>query len=310
MQPSKVNNIYTKCHRISYVPTQLPHLSFRLMQKPKKSHSICSYEIETENLQKREKIYKHRKSQDTIQNLEEYVREKLINSSMDSIHYINTLSDSKVFSLEKSHSINSSISKKTHKTNKVVLPYLNIKTKDKIICEENFSKSKEDVEDIMKLPSFITDRTLESEKLKNKEIMKIKKIINSCVLSIKKIDDKKNKLKSKKPYVKTQEDLVKDAHYVVFELDNGKNYQKNKANCGPPGNTLKSFSSKHKTLKKEFEENDRKEVRFPLLFKKVLENFKEIKRPDNNFQLFSQTPYNKLVMRNVNQTLRIYKTKS
>ena len=77
-----------------------------------------------------------------------------------------------------------------------------------------------------------------------------------------------------------------------------------------PINTMKNFADRHKVVsqRKLQEETETKEIRFPMLFKKIIENSNQFKGPNHNFELFSKTPYNKLIiMMNVKQTLRIQK---
>ena len=296
---SKPAGIHVKKHLISYFPTHLSHLSFPSLHRPLKPEAICSYDLENNFLEIPKKNKKQLREEKIINNnFNEYIRLKLASSSMDSIL------DSKETTLEQIHSKNTSIRSKKTKKSIIFLPYLHIKQSPSKESE-NTIEIKDNERDLMKLPSFITERTLENENKLNKEIIKRKKKINSFASTIKKIEEKKKKHKIKKPYSKNHDELIKDAHYAVFEIENDKNNMKK---IEGTHNNLKNFTNRHRTSENKLELNERKEVRFPLLFQKVLASFKEIKRPDNNFQLFSQIPANKLLMKNVNQTLRIRKT--
>lgn len=285
----------------TYIPTHLPHLSFPSLQKVRKSESNCSYETENKNLSK--KSHRRKKTRNHQQSFEEYISSKLLSFSADSIHYVKTM-ESK---LEKSMSPTLSHSNKQNKNkkNSQRVPYLDLKasiknaTKTELITTEDYENKK------MSLPSFITDKTVEYEKQKNREIMERKSRINSFALKIKKLEEKRKKHKSKKPYSKNQDDLIKDAHYVVYELETEQN---NLKNINRPINTMKNFAERHRVTEKKIkDEIEKKEIRFPLLFQKILCDSNQFQGPNNHFELFSKTPYNKLIMKNVNQTLRIPK---
>ena len=288
-----------KRHQSTYIPTHLPHISFPSLQKVRKPES---YDIENKN----KNSHQRKKTRTDQQSFEEYISSKLLSFSADSIHYVKTM-ESK---LEISMSPTSSISKKQNKNknDSQRVPYLDLKVSIKsglkapnndLIMTEDYNNNK------MRLPSFITDQTVEYDKQKNREILERKSRINSFAMKIKKLEEKRKKHKSKKPYSKNQDDLIKDAHYVVYEMETEQN---NLTRMNRPINTMKNFAERHRVMAKEIKaEIERKEIRFPLLFQKILCDSNQFQGPNNHFELFSKIPYNKLIMKNVNQTLRIPK---
>lgn len=301
------SNGYEKIRRQStYIPTHLPHLSFPSLQKVRKNESNCSYDTENKNLNKNS--HGRKKTRTNQQSFEEYISSKLLSFSADSIHYVKTMEsklEKSILSPVSSHSKKQS----KNKMNNQRVPYLDLKVSiqlSKLKAPNNDLIMTEDYENKkMRLPSFITDQTVEYDKQKNREILERKSRINSFAMKIKKLEEKRKKYKSKKPYSKNQDDLIKDAHYVVYELETEQN---NLKIMNRPINTMKNFAERHRvTAKKIKDEIERKEIRFPLLFQKILCDSNQFQGPNNHFELFSKTPYNKLIMKNVNQTLRIPK---
>lgn len=308
-----VKDLYGKKYS-TYIPTHISHISFPQLQKKPKLELTSSFDIE-ENRKLEQIQQKKPKKMKTQPSFHTYVQIKLSNS----VSELSTNDPFNLYMLEATNSLN--LSKSTSINNKRLtklktisnrLPYLKSEPTEK---EENYQfstqKTQKNNDNAFTLPSFITNKTLENDRKKSQEILERKQKINSFALSIKQLENQKKKQKSKKPYVKTQEDLVRDAHFAVYELEKLGNTRNEIIKIeGSYSNNIKNFIKRQKKSQAQIRSyHHEKEIRFPLLFQKIFETSKEIKRPDNNFLLFSQTPYKKSIMRNVKQTLKIINKK-
>lgn len=298
-----------------FIPTHFQYVSFPSIRTKKKSESLSGLFLPKD----RSKLILPKEKKNKETSFQKYLQTKLSlptieNEALSTDRKENAKTSKRKASQNTFNDSSSDYTQLHLKNQNLFLSALSAGDSNMLISEYYPSLNEGKKKHYLDPPDFILERTIDYERLKSNEIQERKRKIDRFESVMRIGVEQQKKVKPKKPYVKSQEDLVKDAHFVVFEREELEASRNEILKIGSENkrankNHMKEFIKRQRKSQEEFRElmKNEKEIRFPLLFKRIFEMSPEIKTPDNNFQLFSQTPEKKSLMKNVKQTFRMIK---